>query len=197
MKQTNDLYLPLIRKWYDMTTVGIKNEDYREITPYWCMRLLELDEETERMVWLELIEDLANPNRKHEDVYQCLSFFGARFKKFDHNIMTLGYPKKGDPERTATFKHAGIEIRTGNPDFGAEHGKLYFVIKHGEMLAEHQNTEELQHPKYFGEWILKNCTFWGNEWFMYKGYRYTGQELFEVWNSPKNVQIDKTNPTQE
>ena len=65
------------------------------------------------------------------------------------------------------------------------------------MLAEHQNTEELQHPKYFGEWILKNCTFWGNEWFMYKGYRYTGQELFEVWNSPKNVQIDKTNPTQE
>jgi len=27
MKQTNDLYLPLIRKWYDMTDAGIKHED--------------------------------------------------------------------------------------------------------------------------------------------------------------------------
>lgn len=44
----------------------------------------------------------------------------------------------------------------------------------------------MQHPKYFAEWILANCTFWGNEWFMYKGYRYSPEELFNIWNNPKN-----------
>ena len=96
---------------------------------------LELDEETEWDIWQELIEDLANPKRKHEDVYQCLSFFGARFKKFDCNIMALGYPKSSDNERILKLEHKGIEIRTGNPEWGAEPNKLYFVIMHGAILA--------------------------------------------------------------
>jgi hypothetical protein len=83
----------------------MKNKEvYREINDYWCRRLLEVDEETEWDIWQELIEDLANPNRKHEDVYECLSFYGVR------------------------FKHKGIEIRNGNPEWGAEPNKLYFVI---------------------------------------------------------------------
>jgi len=117
-----------------MTKRGIKTEDYREIKDYWCRRLLELDEETEFDVWQELIEDLSNQNRKHEDVYQCLSFFCARFKKIDYNLMTLGYPKSTDTDRIIQFEHAGIEIRTGNPEWGAEPNKLYFVIKHGKAL---------------------------------------------------------------
>ena len=48
--------------------------------------------------------------------------------------MTLGYPKGTDTERIVEFEHAGIEIRTGNPDWGAEPNKLYFVIKHGKQL---------------------------------------------------------------
>jgi hypothetical protein len=126
-----NLRLPLKKKWFEMTSPNGKKEDYREINDYWCRRLLELDEETEWDVWNELIEDLANQNRKHEDVYQCLSFFGARFKKFDVNTMTLGYPKSTDTSRMKNFEHKGIEIRTGNPEWGAEPGKLYFVIKHG------------------------------------------------------------------
>ena len=45
--------------------------------------------------------------------------------------MTLGYPKTGDNERILKLEHKGIEIRTGNPDWGAEPNKIYFVIKHG------------------------------------------------------------------
>jgi hypothetical protein len=33
------------------------------------------------------------------------------------------------------FEHKGIEIRTGNPDWGAEPNKLYFVIMHGAVIA--------------------------------------------------------------
>lgn len=129
-----NLQLSLKKQWFEMTKPGIKKEDYREINDYWSRRLLELDEETEWVICQELIEDLANPNRKHEDVYQCLSFFGARFKKFYFNIMTLGYPKRGNKERIIQFEHAGIEIRTGKPEWGAEPNKLYFVIKHGELI---------------------------------------------------------------
>jgi hypothetical protein len=129
------LRLSLKTKWFEMTKAKIKPEDYREINDYWCRRLLELDEETEWDIWQELIEDLANPKRKHEDVYQCLSFFGARFKKFDCNIMALGYAKSSDNERILKLEHKGIEIRTGNPEWGAEPNKLYFVIMHGAILA--------------------------------------------------------------
>lgn len=34
------LHLPLKAKWYNMTESGEKPEEYREITPYWCKRLL-------------------------------------------------------------------------------------------------------------------------------------------------------------
>ena len=139
LRQTNVmpscLRLSLKTKWFQMTSPNGKKEDYREINDYWCRRLLELDEETEWDVWNELIEDLANPNKKHEDVYQCLSFFGARFKKFDVNTMTLGYPKSIDRSRIKEFEHKGIEIRTGTPEWGADPNKLYFVIMHGAVIA--------------------------------------------------------------
>ena len=56
-------------------------------------------------------------------------------KKFDCNIMTLGYPKSTDTKRILRLDHKGIEIRTGNPEWGAEPNKLYFVIMHGAILA--------------------------------------------------------------
>lgn len=128
------LRLPLKTKWFEITKAGIKTEDYRDINDYWCKRLLEVDEETEWAIWRELIEDLANPYRRYEDAYQCLSFFGARFKKLDRNIMTLGYPKSDDQERILNLEHKGIEIRTGNSEWGAEPNKLYFVILHGNVI---------------------------------------------------------------
>ena len=56
-------------------------------------------------------------------------------KKFDCNIMTLGYPSNDNTERILKLEHKGIEIRTGNPEWGAEPNKLYFVIMHGAILA--------------------------------------------------------------
>lgn len=127
MKQTNDIYLPLIRKWYDMTDALIKPEDYRLITPHWAKRFLlyqvkELGKSLDKIEIEVLCDDLNNAisciGPVEEEVWFVLDDWYLTFKHFNHNIMTLGYPKKGDPERTATFKHAGIEIRTGNCDWG-------------------------------------------------------------------------------
>lgn len=108
-----NLQLSLKRKWFEMTKAGIKTEDYREITRYWYIRLVEAG-------YCEL-----NP-------FQLLGVF--KFEDFKTNTMTLGYPKKGDTERIIKLEHKGIEIRTGNPEWGAEPNKLYFVIKHGAII---------------------------------------------------------------
>lgn len=103
-----------------MTKAGVKTEDYRELNDYWFKRLASKDI---RNYWdLDLFIKYANNHP-----YNC-------YKVFTKNTVTLGYPKKGDLERTLTLEHKGIEIRTGNPEWGAEPNKLYFVIMHGAIL---------------------------------------------------------------
>lgn len=109
---SNTLRLSLKKKWFDMTKAGIKTEDYRELTPYWAKRLC-----TEYVYY---DDSMVKPL--------------AIFKLFANNTMTLGYPSNSDTSRIITLEHKGIEIRTGNPEWGAEPGKLYFVIKHGAII---------------------------------------------------------------
>lgn len=109
-----NLQLSLKTKWFEMTKAGIKTEDYREVNEYWVKRLC------------------FNFYYEHNEETPLTFYFDP--KPFAQNTMTLGYPKKGDESRIIRFEHAGIEIRTGNPNWGAEEGKLYFVIKHGKKI---------------------------------------------------------------
>lgn len=124
--------MSLKQKWFDMTKSGIKKEDYREITPYWLKRLFDGFDETDT---LDIQEDICcNLKRFAYSMDDIWLWLQIKPKQFDVNIMTLGYPKSTNTDRILTLKHEGIEIRTGNPEWGAEPNKLYFVIKHGEML---------------------------------------------------------------
>ena len=117
------LRLPLKKQWFEMTKAGIKTEDYREINPYWAQRLVGAYEWS--TIWRLEEEEKGNINAK---------YLIRSFAEFDTNVMTLGYPKSTDTERILRLEHKGIEIRTGNPEWGAEPNKLYFVIKHGVVL---------------------------------------------------------------
>ncbi len=119
-----NLQLSLKTKWFEMTKAGIKTEDYREITLYWTKRFVNFHREN---MDSEGFVDYINNDKSNRLYLDNISF-----KKFDNNTMTLGYPKATDTERIIRFEHSGIEIRTGNPDWGAEPNKLYFVIKHGK-----------------------------------------------------------------
>ena len=124
-----NLQLSLKTKWFEMTKKGIKTEDYREINNYWAKRLLLIKftgSEGEKVTDSELYSVIT----QNLDILQ-LHVNG--FNEFQFNIMTLSYPKSTDSERILKLEHKGIEIRTGNPDWGAEQGKLYFVIKHGNF----------------------------------------------------------------
>ena len=120
-----NLQLSLIRKWFEITKPLIKKEDYRDTTPYWYSRLcLYRGVHKSRKWWKEYFECNFSSDQEAR----------ISFKHFDINTMTLGYPKGTDTARILKLEHKGIEIRTGNPDWGAEPYELYFVIKHGSLV---------------------------------------------------------------
>lgn len=98
----NTLYLPLKKKWFDMIKSGEKKEEYREINRYWIGRL----------------------------VAAMVPFTGTvlSFTIFGTLVFTLGYPKADDAERRLEFKNPKIRLDYGQPEWGAEPGKKYFVI---------------------------------------------------------------------
>lgn len=120
------LQMSLKKKWFEMSKANIKKEDYRDLSMYWHSRLCLYKGEKKSIIWWEDYFD----NHYSSDQEHHISFV-----VFDSNVMTLGYPKSTDTERILNFEHAGIEIRTGNPEWGAEPGKLYFVIKHGKQIG--------------------------------------------------------------
>lgn len=132
-----NLQLSLKTKWFEMTKAGIKTEDYRELNYYWFNRLVR----NSKNVFSQLIgstpncNDLDTRNKCAKDIVLSDYFKPYSFIDFETNIMTLGYPKSTDKQRILKLEHKGIEIRTGNPEWGAEPNKLYFVILHGSQIA--------------------------------------------------------------
>ena len=108
------LTLPLKRKWFDMIKSGVKLEEYREIKP----RYLEM--------FCTTLRGFEANHSNNFDVSFHLKW--PEEQGFDTLVFTLGYPKAGDTERRLTFKNPRIRIGTGNPEWGAESGKQYFVI---------------------------------------------------------------------
>ncbi len=128
-----NLQLSLIGKWFELTKAGIKTEDYREITPYWCSRFLLYQGFKKKAIWCEKAYSVGGFfSQKHLMI--DVDSGRITYVEFDQNTMTLGYPKSTDSDRILKLRHKGIHIGTGNPGWGAIPGKLYFVIKHGEVI---------------------------------------------------------------
>jgi hypothetical protein len=110
------LHLTLKKKWFDMIASGEKTEEYRYLSYFFCSRLL-LDYHRSNKV------RFGGPEIDVIESYET--------KSFDTVTFTNGY-RSDSPKITLEFK--GIEISTGNPEWGAEPGKKYFVIKLGEKI---------------------------------------------------------------
>lgn len=109
MKETakeKTLHLTLKKQWFDMILSGDKKEEYREIKPYWIGRL--------------------------SDIPKGYSNWDEGIKYFNTITLKNGYASDA-PEMVIECK--GIQIREGNPNWGAEEGKKYFVLSLGEILS--------------------------------------------------------------
>lgn len=135
MEAMKILDLPLKAKWYDMIESGIKPEEYREITPYWCNRLLSgcplgiskyLEPVLQRTY--ELIKEKGEEYPNSFNIEHLLAWqYGTR--GYTHVRFRYGYTK-----RTMLFALNGIRIGRGKPEWGATEDKNVFILKLGNRV---------------------------------------------------------------
>ena len=107
------LQLVLKKKWFDMIASGEKKEEYREITPYWAKRITQYFDYPKGC---EIDAQMRHVMRSYLDGREI----------FDGVMFYLGYAKDR-PKMYVPIER--ITIGTGKPEWGAEPGKSYFVIK--------------------------------------------------------------------
>lgn len=119
------LYLPVKSHWFLMEQFGIKNEEYREITPYWVKRIMR----NYPVAW-RLTMDIAMETGD-------FSFFhGKTFGGYTHAELTHGYPRKDDTARRYRVPIREIVIGRGNPEWGAPDDRDVFIIRLGNKKQE-------------------------------------------------------------
>jgi hypothetical protein len=120
------LKLVLTHHWYDMIESGEKKEEYREITPYWVRKITAFTDKEGIPINVAVDRLNKGSDKFLEDLYSS-SFPNYSYpKNYTHVQFQRAYPK--NPPRM-TKELVKIRIGTGNPEWGAEPGKLYFVIE--------------------------------------------------------------------
>ncbi len=93
------LQLALKAEYFDAIREGTKVEEFRKATPYWTKRLYESPVD------------------------------GGRWRRsFDGIILTRGYPKRGDPDRTLELPWRGFTRKTiTHPHFGPDPVEVFAI----------------------------------------------------------------------
>lgn len=106
------LVLPIKKKWYDLILRGVKTKEYREIKPYWATRFVNAG----------LLE------YTFEKDPACTMPTFDRVEVMFRN----GYSDKS-PSFIATV---GLTRGTGKPEWGAEKGVKYYVLRIYDIRRE-------------------------------------------------------------
>ena len=113
MKKLKILHLPIKKQWFDMIAAGIKTEEYRGFTDFYVSRLV-------------------NGKNNYLGLHSLIIYGGkVDWKEYDVVEFRNGYGKDV-PMIQMEFK--GVEVRGGNPEWGAIEGEEYFVIKLGKIV---------------------------------------------------------------
>lgn len=129
------LHLTLKKQWFDMIASGEKLEEYREIKPYWVSRLIDWSDypkeepNEHKYIVQNIVYDIENG---HNPDRVLLSFF-SKFKSFVGILFINGY---SGGARRKSYKFDSISIGEGRPEWGAEPGKKYFIIKFSPLIPK-------------------------------------------------------------
>lgn len=126
-----ELLVSLKPKLFKMTKSGKITEMYLEVNEYWFRKLVK---NYRRIYYFILGERWMDSESKLLVINYIVRNMRSHivFREFSDNVIVLDSKTKSNKHKAIWAKHAGIEIRTGNPDWGAEPGRIYFVIKHAE-----------------------------------------------------------------
>lgn len=134
-KERKILDLPLKKEWYNMIENGTKAEEYREVKPYWCNRLLSCCSFGIKTYWESVLEGM----------FKAIEENGQRFPKtfnLEHLLIwqygTRGYThirfRYGYTKKMMLFELDGITIGKGNKEWGAPEDKEVFILKLGNRI---------------------------------------------------------------
>lgn len=108
------LILPIKKEWFDMILSGEKKEEYREIKPYWTIRLLH-----------ELGYTI-------KDINKILPTMKGIHYVFDDWVMLKnGYGKNA----RKMIVECAVSIGTGKKEWGAVPEKEYYVFEIMDIVA--------------------------------------------------------------
>jgi hypothetical protein len=126
------LKLILKTRWFDMVLSGQKDEDYREIKPYWVERLIKKPAEMEWQEYQEFLWDIQNPESRFAFHHEVLKYFNCGFKKFD----TIQISSQGADMVTRKIirVYMGTDIGMGDSAGGAPTVPV-FKIKFGAEIS--------------------------------------------------------------
>lgn len=165
------LHLPLKEPWYRMIQTGEKGEEYRDFCSFWIQRLFGVPKSSadfyeSNIGWFQ--QDLRQGN--------------ISFKPFTHVHFTLGYPKKDDKHRNMMIEIKEITLGEGKPEWGAEDGGFYFIIR----LKNANVTQALSLAKFGDKFKTrdgKTAIFQKTSGFLYKYWFITDTDYYPVANS--------------
>lgn len=136
-----DLFLVLKSEWYNMIEALIKKDEYRDLSKYWIKRLL-MDVEIAHKTDIQGLDDYDGLQRH---IVLNSGHVNYSFIDFDTVTFQRGYNAKNGRMR---FECKGIEIRTGNPKWGAVPGEKYFCIALGDRLFDSGFMSDLNQKGY-------------------------------------------------
>lgn len=130
------LKLTLKKEWFDMILSGEKDEEYREIKPYWVTRLTRFSKKENHTID-EASENLKKPanvflNNWGSDKEPLRPMYCFP-KDYSFVKFTNGYNKKS-PQ--VTKRIMGIEIGIGRKEFGAPDYNVFKIILGNEVSRQ-------------------------------------------------------------
>lgn len=125
----DNLHLNLIRGWFLMILGGIKTVEYRQITPYWCSRLLLIHGQRKSLKWWKEFFEVHDLFYRVE-IQFILEKGIATFRDYKTITFANGYSKN---RLWFKIQCKSICIDKGSETWGAEPGKNYFVLNLGEI----------------------------------------------------------------
>jgi hypothetical protein len=123
------LNLTIVKQYFDMVGNG-KPEEYRQLTDFWFSRLL-YKIPAPFGGYMNAASDIRSGDYEC-NLWRQFTHGAPIFETFDRVLFANGGHFGNVPKKT--FECKGIEIREGNPEWGAEPGVKYFVIKLGERI---------------------------------------------------------------
>lgn len=129
MKITDTLHLILKDEWFQLYKAGLKTEEYREITPYWCNRLLGPIPLGLEFWQIELNKNppvkMYNPFALNQSL---IKIFGLRDY---YRFVTF---HRGYTNEKITFLLKNLKIGYGDRNLGAPDTPC-FILEVGDMVS--------------------------------------------------------------